>query len=248
MENEKVASMDDVLSGETETTEEIIVEDAVTDDKETEETKPADDVEKEETKPEASSAPETQVPMSAMKGERDRRQAAEKERDELRIELNKISDTPPTSVFEDEVKFNAEIDARIDRSALNVATNQSEFYTRREFGSDVMDQKIEIFKGLIKDNNELYTRFVNATSPYHELVTIVDQHDELDKMKDIEAYKATLRAEAKVDVKKELEKEAADKLQLRDSIPDSLVGDPSKGGLDSKTAAPAATAEDLYDP
>jgi hypothetical protein len=247
METEQTASLDELLGEET-TTEEIVVEDAPSG--ETGETVEATTAEAEtetaEPTEEASPASDVTVPMSVVHGERDRRQAAEKERDDLRAKLEASSQTEPTSVFEDESKFRSEIDAQINESMSNVALNQSEFFARREFGSEELDGKIEKFKELVKDNDPLRQRFINATSPYHELVEIVDQHDELAKMEDMDAYRAKIRAEERAAVKKELEDEAAAKAKLRDSVPDSLVDEPSQGGLDSKTTEPLASAEELY--
>jgi len=239
-------SMDEALGDET-PTEEIVVEDTPGVTEEAVEDTPAKaDTKTEETKQESSPDSDVQVPMSVVHGERDRRQAAEKERDELRAQLVKSNETPPTSVFEDETVFRQEIDAHINQSMTNVALNQSEFFARREFGSEYMDKQIEIFKELVKDNEPLRVRFVNATSPYHELDDIVKQHDELAKMEDMDAYRATIRAEERVSVKKELEDEASGKQRLRDSVPDSLVDEPSKGGLSSADTAGLASAEDVY--
>ncbi len=247
MENEKTASMDDILSGET--TEEIVVEDAPGEKEESvketsveAETPSEESIKKEESPPDS----ETQIPLSAYTEQRSKRQAVEKERDDLRAELDKSTQTPPTSVFEDESKFRSEISAQIDQGMSNVILNQSEFFARREFGSEHLDKQIEIFKELVKDNEPLRLRFINATSPYHELDDIVKQHDELKQMEDMDGYRAKIRAEERVKAEKDIQDEATGKKALRDSVPDSLVDEPSKGGLDSKTAEPLAAAEDIY--
>ncbi len=187
---------------------------------------------------------ETQVPLSAMHGERDRRKTAEKERDELKAKLEEKA--PLTSVFEDENKFRQEVHDDFNQSLTNQALNQSEFFVADKIGRDVLDKKIEVFKNLAESNPEIRQRFANAVSPYHELVSIVDQHDELEKLKDLDGYKAKLKAEAKAEVKAELEAEGKAKDELRASIPDSLTGDASAGGLTSKDWGGPAKAEDIY--
>ena len=249
----ELQSMDEILSDKE---PEIQVVDVKTDETKDESTgeeaseatkaaKAAEDAEKAKDASPASEI-ETKVPISAMHGERDRRQAAEKERDELKAQLDESNKVEPTSVFVDEEKFRQEIASELNQKLTNASLNQSEFFAGREFGKDVLEQKIEKFKTLIETNPDLKQRFVNAISPYHELVDIVDKHDELAKMDDLDAYKAKLKAEAKAEVKAELEKEAKDKTELRDSVPDSLVGDASVGGLESTDAEPLASAKDVY--
>ena len=230
------------------TTEEIVVVDETKGEEETKDEEPEKETKsEEETKDESpSSVEEPKVPISAMHGERDRRQAAEKENVALKEKLEESNKTEPTSVFEDESKFRNELATDFNQQLTNHSLNQSEFFAARELGRDVLDQKIEAFKKLAEDNPELRQRFAIAVSQYHELVDIVNQHDELDKMKDLDGYKAKLRAEAKVEVKQELEKEIEEKEKLRKSIPDSLVGDASAGGISSKGSFEKPTAEELY--
>ena len=233
------------------TTEEIVVVDETKGEEETKDEEPEKETKsEEETKDESPSSveetKETTVPISAMHGERDRRQAAEKENVALKEKLEESNKTEPTSVFEDESKFRTELATDFNQQLTNQNLNQSEFFTAREIGRDVLDQKIETFRKLAEDNPELRQRFAIAVSPYHELVDIVNQHDELEKMKDVDGYKAKLKSEARAEVKKELEKEIEDKANLRESIPDSLVGDASAGGISSKGSFEKPTAEELY--
>jgi hypothetical protein len=250
--NDQVASLDDVLNGEEVeiTAEPIVVEEAAkpdeTGDKPVEETA-EDNPEVEEPTPEASPAPEATVPVAAITGERERRQAAEKERDELRAKLEETEKTPPTSVFTDEAKFREEISQSFDHRLTNQSLNQSEFFAAREIGRDVLDAKIEVFKDLAENNAEIRARFAGAVSPYHELIDIVDQHEELEKMKDIDGYKARIRAEEREKIKAELEAEEREKAELRNTIPDSLVGDKSAGGLTGGTWDGPPSTEELFD-
>ena len=183
-----------------------------------------------------------------MHGERDRRKAAERERDEFKAQLADSKKTDPTSIFEDESKFRSELQTDLSQALVNQSLNQSEFFVAREIGRDKLDQKIDIFKTLAENNPEIRQRFSNAVSPYHELIDIVNQHDEMGKMKDLDGYKAKLKAEAKAEVVAELEAQGKVKDELRDSVPDSLVNDTGKGGLDSKpTSFTPKTAEDIFD-
>lgn len=211
--------------------------------------KASEDTQTEDTKAASPAAEdETKVPLSAMHGERDRRKAAERERDEFKAQLTESNKAEPTSVFTDEAAFRTEIQNDFNQSLTNQSLNQSEFFVADKIGRDVLDQKIEVFKTLVENNPEIRQRFANAVSPYHELVKIVDQHNEMDKMKDLDGYKAKLKAEAKAEVKAELEADGKAKTELRDSIPDSLVDETGKGGLDSKpTSFTPKTAAEVFD-
>ncbi len=235
-----------------ETTEEIVVVDDTKGEPEVEATEDKTEETKTEVKDEPpASSEETQVPLSALTGERDRRQASEAETADLRAQLSESKKVEPTSVFEDEQKQRTEIieemKAEFATDANNRSFNQSQFYVGREIGKDVLDQKIEVFKTMVKNNPELHQRMAAAPSPFHELVDIVEQHDELAKMKDLPGYKAQLKAEARAEVKSEFEQEAKDKADLRATIPDSLTGDDSAGGIASKGSFTPPTAKELYD-
>ena len=149
------------------TTEEIVVVDETKGEEETKDEEPEKETKsEEETKGESPSSveetKETTVPISAMHGERDRRQAAEKENVALKEKLEESNKTEPTSVFEDESKYRNELATDFNQQLTNHSLNQSEFFVARELGRDVLDQKIEAFKKLAEDNPELRQRFAIA--------------------------------------------------------------------------------------
>ena len=191
-----------------------------------------DKSDKEPDKDGSSPDPEqTTVPIAALHGERDRRQEAERELNDLKAKQVETDKADPTSVFADEGKFRTEIEQSFDDRLTHQSLNQSEFFAARDFGKDVLAAKVETFKQLAADNPSLAQRFSGAISPYHELVEIVNQHETLNELKDVDALKAKLKEEARAELKAEQEAEAKEKGDLRDSIPESLVGDSSKGGL-----------------
>ncbi|MCH8294483.1 hypothetical protein IH992_25650 [Candidatus Poribacteria bacterium] len=190
---------------------------------------------------------ETQVPLAALQEQRDKRQAVERERDDLLAKLNK-SEKPGelTSVFDDEAKFRSELQNDFDSQLNNQRYNQSQFFVEQDIGKDVLATKVETFKTLAAANPALTQQMANAISPYHEMVTIVDQHSELAKMQDLPAYKAQLKAEAKAEVLAEMKAGSDDSDKLRDSISDSLAGDASVGKRDSAAVHTPKTAEEVY--
>jgi len=171
--------LDDVFSK----AEPEIVEPEVTGEEAPEETATAVEPEtpKEESTPDSEDTP-TMVPLKAVKDERRKRQEAE-----ARLAaLEEAKEKPePTSVFENEADFRQEIVSDVTNQLTNQALNQSQFYAEREFGEVAVAEKIEVFKELAQANPALAQQFSQAISPYHELVKIVNQHEELKRMENI---------------------------------------------------------------
>lgn len=195
------------------------------------------------------STDKTTVPLAALQDERDKRQSAQRERDELQTKLDEsVKPTDQTSVFDDEAKFRDELKSDFNAQLNNQRYNQSQYFVGKEIGEDVLATKVETFKTLAAANPALNQQIADSISPYHELVTIVEQHGELAKMNDLPAYKAQLKAEILAELKADSEKDETDKTKLRESIPESLAGEASAGKRESaQTIFTAPTAEELYD-
>ena len=101
----------------------------------------------------------------------------------------------------------------------------------RKHGTEELAQKVETFKQMVTENPRYAQEFANSVSPYFTLVKLVDEHQEMQAMKDIDSYKAKLEAEVREKVLRELESERKAKEDLKSSIPESLVGETSQGGL-----------------
>lgn len=206
----------------------------------------SDDTEKKDDAPPASTDGTT-VPLAALQEQRDKRQSAERERDDLKSKLD--ATTKPaetTSVFDDEAKFRDELKSDFDAQLNNQRYNQSQFFVGREIGEEALAAKTETFKTLAAANPALNQQIANSMSPYHEMVKIVDQHGELDKMKDLDAYKAKIRAELKAEMEADTEKGETDKAKLRDSIPETLAGESSVGKRSSSEGFTQKPAEEVY--
>ena len=167
--------------------------------------------------------------LSATKAERERRQQAEARLEELQKQMEEKEPLP--SVFEDEQKFVDSMRQEVNQQILNERLNVSEAYAREKFGSEDVDQAFAEFQALAQSSPEVANRVMSASLPWVEMVQAVNQHREFEAMKDVDGYKAKLRAEVEAEIRKELEakQQAADK--LRSSVPTSLVDAPSKGSL-----------------
>ena len=186
--------------------------------------------------------------VTAVMAEREKRQKAEKRLEELEAKLNTEDKKDPTSVFEDEGTFRKELLTDVEQTSLNTLYNISQSLAEREFGKDVVAEKIDNFKALAKENPELHAEIRESSLPYHTMIDIVDRHAEAEKLKDPEAYKAQIEAEMRVKVRKELEEEAAQKAaedaKKRDAISPSIASAQSKGGVKPETSL--IGAEDVY--
>lgn len=227
--------LDEILDGEETVT--VEVEEKAVEEPTGEEVKAEEaEAKPEEPKEESSPDPEIpQVPLSAVHGERDRRQAAERQLKELQEKLDQQNQKDPTSVFEDEKAFVSDMQSTLRAQMDHERYKTSEFYAAREFGVDELANKMKVFEELAQSNASLKAQVASAVSPYHEMADIVDKHQELEQLKDVDAMKAKLRAEIRKEVEAEIAKESSDKEKLRESIPESLTGDPSTGGLNSQS-------------
>ena len=223
-------------------------EDKVEDDatSKVEDTPTDTEAEKKDDAPPASTEGTT-VPLAALQEQRDKRQSAERERDELKSKLDEsVKPTDPTSVFDDESKFRDELTSDFNTELNNQRYNQSQFFVEQDIGKEALAAKTETFKALAAANPALNQQIANAISPYHEMVTIVEQAGELAKMQDLPAYRATLKAEILAEIKADAEKGETDKTTLRDSIPDSLAGEASTGKREAADSFTQKTAKELY--
>lgn len=200
------------------------------------------------TTPEVEEKEPQNVPIKALMAEREKRQLAEGKLAD--IEANKARQPAP-DIFEDQEAYTKHFQKQIDNDRFNDRANQSEFYAQREFGKDKLALKVETFKGLKLTNPALEAQVLSAISPYHEIVDIVSKHEKMEKMQNIDEFEAKTRAEIEVkvraEVKAEMEGKATADKDLRDSIPTSLVDEPSKGTVTKPTWAGPSTLDSILD-
>jgi hypothetical protein len=204
-----------------------------------------------ETEPEATTAPEVpeaepqNVPLQALKAEREKRQAAERQIAEFNANKEKVA---APDVFDDQKAYTEHMQTEFSQAMFNERANMSEFYARREFKD--LDDKLETFQNLKATNPALSAQVQNAASPYHEIVDIVAKHEKMEKMQNIDEFEATTRAEIEAKVRAELGAEFKGKADanqnLRDSIPTSLVSASSKGSVNKPAWVGAAPLNNIF--
>jgi len=193
--------------------------------------------------PETTPEPAT-VPLSALHGERERRQALERQLQELQQAQQRPE---PTSVFEDEQRFRQEVEQSVRGELVTTLLAQSRSHAVREHGSELVDQAERWFEQAAPDAPALIQRFHQSGNDYHEVVDLYQKHLKAEALNDVDAVEARLRAEIEEKVRAEIAAETSEKQKVLDSIPKSLAGDASKGGLQGSNWTGPTPAEQLYD-
>lgn len=190
---------------------------------------------------------ESTVPITALHGERDRRQAAERELEALRAAQPQQEPDPLTSVFESEEGFVTDLEQKFNSALVNRTLNESQFHAEQKYGAEELAAKVETFKQMAQDNPQYAQQFAQSVSPYFTLVDLVDKHQEVEAMKDVDGYRAKIEAEVRQKVLQELADKNKSAENLKSSIPDSLAGDDSKGGLKGGAWSGPASTESIFD-
>ena len=201
----------------------------------------------EETAPDKSPLSESTIPLTAFHGERDRRQAAERELEALKAAQPQPEPDPLTSVFESEEGFVTDLETKFNSALVNRTLNESQFHAEQKYGAEELAQKVETFKQMASENPQYAQQFAQSVSPYFTLVDLVDKHQEVEAMKDVDGYRAKIEAEVRQQVLKELEDKGKSAENLKSSIPDSLAGDDSKGGISSEAWSGPDPIESIFD-
>lgn len=227
-------SLDDVLNGAEPGTVEAEIADVEVKE-EPEQVEPKGEPEREETpekEPAAVEKPATENEedepwtKKAYLDEKRKRQERERELEELRAqkEPEKVPD-----IFEDQNQYTDYVKNSINSAVSNTKAEMSEYYARREFGSDVVDEKFEKFKAMAEENPQLKVEVAQSISPWHTMVERVEAAEKLEQMKDLPAYEAKVRAEIEAKVRAELEgKQQAESDKLASLTP-SLAGKRASG-------------------
>lgn len=227
-----MSDLDAILNGE-EVADEPMVEDQVVD------TTPEDAVEETESPDETTGEKEVGEPpepkveqeepwtKKAVLDERRKRQELEAKLKELESKLGEGKQETP-DVFEDAEGYTRYLQQQLDNRMLNM----SEFLARQEHPD--LDEKVARFEQMVQENPMLYQQVMNTPSPYHEVIKVVSKAEELDKMRDLDSYKASLRDQIKAELMAEM-KATEDKQskgrKAAQSVPKSLAGQASQGSI-----------------
>ena len=107
--------------------------------------------------------------------------------------------------------------------------------------------KMESFKTIVAEHPHYRDLINNSDDPYFEMIELVDKHEKLSQFENIEDFEKKIRAEERAKVLAEKEAAEKDKDALKRSVPESLAGDNSKGGLKGSAWSGPAPLESILD-
>lgn len=164
--------------------------------------------------------------FEAYKDEKRKRQDLESKYSDLEKKLESIQNPKKEEeipdVFEDQNTYTSYIKNQIDQTALSVRAEMSQFMAEREYGKDVVEQKLEAFREMAKTDQSLTNKVLASTSPVHEAIEIVNKAEKLKQLENIEDYESKVRAEIEEKVRKELEAKFSESQSKRSSVTPSL--------------------------
>lgn len=213
-------SLEDVLNGNEPT------EEPTNDEIESHEAEPEEVATAEEDAPAASEEPESDpkpaepsVDIDALQKELNGFKSAYLDEKRKRQAYEQQSQKEPEKapdIFEDQEAYTSYVQNTVNQAVLNAQANLSEYLARKEYPD--LDDKVEAFKELAAKNPALQQQVLAAQSPYHELVDVVMKHQELEQMKDLDSYKAKIRAEIEAEIRGKVESEASEKAAKREKV------------------------------
>jgi hypothetical protein len=174
---------------------------------------------KQESTPDPGDDEKSNWQFEAYKDEKRKRQEYEQKLKELQ---EKKEPEKAPDVLEDQEAFTSHIQSYVDQTVMNTRANMSQFLAEREFGKDVVTEKLETFKSLLADDPSLQSRVLGSMSPYHEIVDIVNKAERLKQLDNVEDIEAKIRAEIEEKVRAEYEQKNSEKTAKRESVTPSL--------------------------
>lgn len=227
-----MSDLDDILSGgevaevaEPEQTTEEVVEAQPTGEPEPEK----EEVKAEDSTPEPKKSEESNWQFEAYKDEKSKRQALGQENQDLKRQLEELKNPKkPPDVFEDQEGFVNDINSKISQSEIKMKAEMSKFMADREYGSDVVQQKLEQFREMVSKDPSLSQKVAQSPSPVHEAIDIVDKAAMLSEVGNVKDFKEKVRAEMETEIRAQIEAEIAEK--TKSSVTPSLNSMASSSG------------------
>ncbi|WP_299083805.1 hypothetical protein [uncultured Paraglaciecola sp.] len=176
---------------------------------------------------------EDKIPIAALLDEREKRQAAQRELEQLRKQVQPKEDKTP-DVLDDQEGFVKTIRNDVQQAIINERANISEHHARQKHDDfDTRWVEVERFiaeKGLGND-------VVNHVDPYGHAFKLYDDHLEMQRLKDpghMEKIRAELREELRAEIlseKGEIDAKADAKAKLEATLTPSLANQRSEGSV-----------------
>jgi len=146
------------------------------------------------------------VPVAALQDERGKRQAAERELEQLRAEQaeHEAAAAAPDPTNDPAGAFE-HLQATVAQQLTGMHIKQSRMMVMGQ--NPDFEAREQVFMGLAKDNPQLVDEMLAADNPAQFAYDLAVKHDEVLAMKDVDGYKERLRAEVEAEVRAKLEAE-----------------------------------------
>ena len=175
---------------------------------------------------------ESTIPITAFHGVRDELKGLKSEFEKYRQQHPE--QTPePTSFFEDENAARDELRNEFKRDLNNTLLNEGIVIASEKYDPDLVAQAMDWARTEAAASPFLVKQFDNVSMTRLPLKAVEVYQREMERSVDPAAHDAKVAAKAIEDYKASLQAEQDDKEKLRASIPKTLVGDSSKGGIKS---------------
>lgn len=175
---------------------------------------------------------ESTIPITAFHGVRDELKGLKSEFEAYRQQHPE--QTPePTSFFEDENAARDELRNEFKRDLNNTLLNEGIVIASEKYDPDLVAQAMDWARTEAAASPFLVKQFDNVSMTRLPLKAVEVYQREMERSVDPAAHDAKVAAKAIEDYKASLQAEQEDKEKLRASIPKTLVGDSSKGGIKS---------------
>lgn len=176
---------------------------------------------------------EQAIPIQALLDERDRRQKAERDAEELRRwraeQEAKQTRQPPPDIFTDpDLRFQYERQ-QIQQSLLGVKLEQSRFLAERDFGAETVAEAYAYFD----KNPQLSQQLLSHPSPFHAAVDFYKRQKVAEEIgADPDAWRTKQREALAAELREQIRQEVLAEMQpaqTRPRLPGSLAAAPAAG-------------------
>lgn len=172
------------------------------------------------------------VPVTALLDEREKRQSAQREAEELRRKLQEFeaAKQPKPDFFENPEQALAQERAQMQHMLWNERLNMSEAIARQAHGDAMVDGAAQAFQEAARQNQALAMEFSRQPNPYSFVVKWHQRQQVLSEIgDDPAAYKARIEAEIRERIMAEAQQQAPASPPKPAAPPRSLASAPSAG-------------------
>lgn len=176
------------------------------------------------------------IPIAALLDERGKRQAVERELEQLRSQMSQAEQTPAPDVFEDPDGY---------RKHMQDEAELREWNLRCDLTSDMMrsihddyDDMEARFIEMGKENSELLLRMRQSSNPAKFAYDTAKKAIRFEAMENVDEWEAKKTAEIEAKLKAEFEQKANERATKADSLPPSLTAATAVGGNTAVISVP----------